>query len=96
MKARAGIDPEGYKVVSTAQGPVYLGQSYGNQRVAWFQGGLAWSATSPMNSSRLFDWVRAYRLSSARSRENWTGKCLIGWSPGHPIELDRECPRPLS
>jgi len=64
---REGIDADRYKAVATPQGPVYLGESYGNQGVAWFQGDLAWSATSPMDRSRLLEWVEAYRSTLSPS-----------------------------
>ena len=50
--------------VPTSQGPVYPGQGWGYQAVAWKSGDLAWSAVSTLPRERLLSWLKAYRASS--------------------------------
>jgi len=65
---REGISQGKIRPVGPAQEALYPGQGWGNQGVVWFEGDLAWAATSSIERSRLEEWVRQYRSAASRAR----------------------------
>lgn len=57
----AQIDFTRAKKHQSQQGPLYEGQSWGYQGLAWRDGDLAWSAVSTLTTAALLDWLSAYR-----------------------------------
>lgn len=57
----AEVDFTKAKKHDTRQGPVYEGQGWGFQGLAWRSGELAWSVVSTLPTAGLLDWLSAYR-----------------------------------